>query len=188
MFPARDQSAHGVSPDVAGCGTGRRASGPPARARACVTVGRAPPPSPAERRAQPAIESQARRGYEPNVSRFALDISRPRSAAAMGAECSLPRSGDDTDTPLGRYHGPLGVPHMARRAPLLRACALHPRPLTHGLSPDAWKAFGLIDFPDQDDDDDVDIDEVRPGIPRARLRAASIPWVLAARLGTLKLS
>ena len=31
--------------------------------------------------------------------------------------------------------------------------------------PDAWKAFGLIHFPDQDDEDDVDIDEVRPGYP-----------------------
>ena len=31
-----------------------------------------------------------------------------------------------------------------------------------------WKAFGLIDFPDQgDDDDDYDIDQVRTGLVSA---------------------
>ena len=29
---------------------------------------------------------------------------------------------------------------------------------------DAWRAFGLIDFPERDDEDDTDIDCVRPGI------------------------
>ena len=29
---------------------------------------------------------------------------------------------------------------------------------------DAWRAFGLIDFPEHDDEDDTDIDCVRPGI------------------------
>ena len=41
---------------------------------------------------------------------------------------------------------------------------------------DAWKAFGLIDFPDQgEDDDDFDIDQVQPG----RIRA--IPLIPATR-------
>ena len=51
----------------------------------------------------------------------------------------------------------------ARRA--MGAECSQPCDADDGSTPlDAWRAFGLIDFPEHDDEDDTDIDCIRPGI------------------------
>jgi hypothetical protein len=86
-----------------------------------------------------------------------IPLTGPLVLGSMGAECSCsqPSTDDDKETPVGKCSTIFPPVYILCDA----LCILNPC----ALCSDTWKAFGLIDFPEDGEDQDVDIDQIRPG-------------------------